>query len=64
MLDSKPPTVSVDEYMERETRFNMVGKMDPQAAKRFKEASRQQAKERYETYAYMARRHDADTPTH
>ena len=53
-LDYKEPKIPVSEYMNTETRFNMVNKMNPKAAKEFIAHAQEQADKRWEKYAHLA----------
>lgn len=49
-LDSKPPKRPVSDYMQNETRFSMVAKMDPARAKGFTQTAQHYADELYRRY--------------
>jgi len=49
-LDSKPPNRPVGEFMQNETRFNMVNKIDPARAKDFTRIAQHHANEMWRRY--------------
>ncbi|MBD3226111.1 MAG: pyruvate:ferredoxin (flavodoxin) oxidoreductase [Caldithrix sp.] len=49
-LDSKEPSKPLEEYMYNETRFKMVQKMNPTAAKEFLQSAQQQVKDNWRRY--------------
>ncbi len=49
-LDYKEPKIDVKEFMYKETRFNMVEKMDANSAKEYLNTARKHAKEMYKRY--------------
>jgi pyruvate-ferredoxin/flavodoxin oxidoreductase len=49
-LDSKEPTVSVQEFLESENRYARLQKIFPERAKNLNESAAVFFKERYETY--------------
>ncbi len=53
-LDYKEPKIPVSDYMSTETRFNMVEKMNPEAAKEFVAHAQEQADKRWKKYAHLA----------
>jgi len=53
-LDSRAPRGSVREYMQAETRFRMVEKLDPERFKGFVTRSQQQAQRRFNVYQQLA----------
>jgi pyruvate-ferredoxin/flavodoxin oxidoreductase len=53
-LDSKPPRGKVRDYMQAETRFRMVEKLDPDRFKRFLAESQRQAEQRWGVYRQLA----------
>ncbi len=55
-LDSKAPKIPVSEYMDMETRFKMLHKIRPEAAKKYYEEEQKIVESRYETYKYLADR--------
>jgi pyruvate-ferredoxin/flavodoxin oxidoreductase len=56
ILDSKEPTVDVEEYMYREIRFRSLRDVAPDRAERFLDQARADARERYSYYKYLADR--------
>ncbi len=54
-LDYKEPKIPVSDYMSTETRFNMVNKMNPEAAKEFIAHAQEQANKRWEKYSHLAK---------
>ena len=54
-LDYKEPKIPVEDYMNTETRFNMVNKMNPQAAKEFIAHAQEQADKRWKKYSHLAK---------
>ena len=56
ILDSKEPTVDIAEYMYREIRFRALRESNPERAERFLEQARQEAKEKYAYFKYLADR--------
>ncbi len=53
-LDSKPPKAKVREYIEAETRFRMVEKMDAARYREFLRESQHSAEQRYHIYRQLA----------
>ncbi|WP_324779477.1 pyruvate:ferredoxin (flavodoxin) oxidoreductase [Thiobacillus sedimenti] len=53
-LDSAPPSQPVKAFMESETRFAMLARSHPEAAKRFLEQAQQEAERRFKTYQALA----------
>ncbi len=53
-LDSKAPSVSIEELAQREARYRMVQKTNPEHAKELLQAAEEQAKARYEVYRQLA----------
>ncbi len=53
-LDSKGGKIPVSEYMQNETRFRMVEKIDPQAFKKFAKLAQEAAERRIAIYQHMA----------
>ncbi len=53
-LDYKEPKIPVSDYMNTETRFNMVNKMNPEAAKEFIAHAQEQADKRWKKYSHLA----------
>jgi pyruvate-ferredoxin/flavodoxin oxidoreductase len=56
VLDSKEPTVDIQEYMYREIRFRALRDMQPERAEAFLEQARREAKEKYAYFKYLADR--------
>ena len=56
ILDSKEPSVDIAEYMYREIRFRSLRDANPERAERFLQQARQEAKEKYAYYKYLAER--------
>ncbi len=54
-LDSKRPKKPIQEYMYNETRFNMVSKMNPQAAKQYLEYAQQQVEDNWRRYENLSK---------
>ena len=52
-LDYKEPKIPVSDFMNTETRFNMVDKMNPEAAKEFIAQAQEQANSRWKKYAHL-----------
>jgi pyruvate-ferredoxin/flavodoxin oxidoreductase len=53
-LDSGPPRIKVSEVLEREMRYRMVEKMDPQRYRRLSEERQRQTEERFSIYQQLA----------
>jgi pyruvate-ferredoxin/flavodoxin oxidoreductase len=53
-LDSRPPSISLKEYMYRETRFKMLTKSDPAEAARLMKLAEQDVQNRWRTYEHLA----------
>ncbi|MGD9487507.1 MAG: pyruvate:ferredoxin (flavodoxin) oxidoreductase [Calditrichaceae bacterium] len=53
-LDSKEPKVALEDYIYNETRYKMLTKMNPKAAKELLAQAQEDVKERYKLYANMA----------
>jgi len=56
ILDSKEPSVDIEEYMYREIRFRSLRDLHPDRAERFLKQAREDAKEKYAYYKYLADR--------
>jgi pyruvate-ferredoxin/flavodoxin oxidoreductase len=56
ILDSKEPTVDIEEYMYREIRFRSLRDVAPERAETFLDQAREDAKEKYSYYKYLADR--------
>ena len=57
-LDSKPPTVNIEELARREARFHMVQKTNPEHAQELLEAADRHAKARYDIYKQLSQIRD------
>jgi len=55
-LDSRAPTKKVKEFLQQQTRFQMLTKSKPEDAKRLWEQAQHDAEIRYQFYQYMAQR--------
>ncbi|MCX6155308.1 MAG: pyruvate:ferredoxin (flavodoxin) oxidoreductase [Candidatus Kapabacteria bacterium] len=55
-LDSKEPKTPISEFLNSESRFQMLNKIKPEEAKVVYEIAQQQVIERYQSYKYMADR--------
>jgi pyruvate-ferredoxin/flavodoxin oxidoreductase len=53
-LDSKAPKARVEAYMQAETRFRMVEKLDPERFRRFVRQAQRQAEQRWGVYQQLA----------
>ena len=53
-LDSAPPKVKVSEYVQRETRYRMVEKLDPKRFAHLMEMAQIEATQRYGIYQQLA----------
>lgn len=54
-LDSKAPNIPMEDYIYNETRYKMVEKMDPAAAKQFLDYAQKQAHENWKKYENLAK---------
>jgi pyruvate-ferredoxin/flavodoxin oxidoreductase len=54
LLDSKPPSVSYEEFVRNETRFSMLWRTHPDAAEQMLKASQQEANARYNHYKQLS----------
>ncbi len=61
ILDSRTPTRKVQDYLLMETRFKMLTKSNPEAARKLWQEAQQDAERRYRFYEYMASRKSATT---
>jgi pyruvate-ferredoxin/flavodoxin oxidoreductase len=52
-LDSRAPKIPLQEYIYNETRFKMLTKIDPKAAKELLEKAQQEVKDRWTLYERM-----------
>lgn len=55
LLDSKEPTLSIDEYMQNENRYRILKKSKPEEARRLAEMHQEQVKEVYKRYSNLAK---------
>jgi pyruvate-ferredoxin/flavodoxin oxidoreductase len=53
-LDSPPPSVAYREFVQNETRFNMLWRSNPEAAERYLARSQDEVRERYHRYQQLA----------
>jgi pyruvate-ferredoxin/flavodoxin oxidoreductase len=53
-LDSPAPHIPIQEYLYRESRFNMLTKSKPEEAKRLLQEAQNDAERRWKQYAYLA----------
>ncbi|HUU60250.1 MAG TPA: pyruvate:ferredoxin (flavodoxin) oxidoreductase, partial [Phycisphaerae bacterium] len=53
-LDSKEPTISIEEYAYNETRYKMLTKSNPEEAKRLIQLAQKDATDRWRLYRQMA----------
>ncbi len=56
MLDSRTPTKKVKEFLQQQTRFQMLTKSKPEDARRLWEQAQHDAEVRYRFYEYLAQR--------
>jgi len=56
LLDSKAAKISVSQYMNMETRFKMLNKMNPELAKMYHKEAQKHADERFKYYQFLADR--------
>jgi len=54
ILDSKPPTLPLEEYMYAENRFRMLKKADPERAEKLLEAAKKDVADRFKMYQQWA----------
>jgi pyruvate-ferredoxin/flavodoxin oxidoreductase len=54
-IDSKPPRISVGEYMRNEARFRMVENLDPERFKRLSKEAAEQSKQRLSYYDQLSK---------
>jgi pyruvate-ferredoxin/flavodoxin oxidoreductase len=54
-IDSKPPTISVGEYMRNEARFRMVENIDPERFKRLGKEAAEQSQQRVSYYEQLSK---------
>jgi pyruvate-ferredoxin/flavodoxin oxidoreductase len=55
-LDSRTPTRKVKDFLETQTRFKMLTKSNPEAAKNLWAQAQHDAETRYHMYEYLAQR--------
>ncbi|MDM8569154.1 thiamine pyrophosphate-dependent enzyme, partial [Thiotrichales bacterium HSG1] len=53
-LDSKKPKISIKEFMETETRFNMLSRLDPKKAEKLFEQAQENVDKRFRHYKQLA----------
>jgi len=53
-LDSKPPTLPLEEYIYKETRYKMLLKSNPEAAKRLLKLAKEEVTKRWKLYEHWA----------
>ncbi len=56
-LDSRPPKLSMEQYMYAENRFKMLTRTQPQEAKQLLKEAQQDVNTRWHLYQYLAARH-------
>ena len=56
-LDSAPPSKPIKDFMASETRFAMLQRSHPEAAKHFLELAQKEAEQRFKTYQALAQGH-------
>jgi pyruvate-ferredoxin/flavodoxin oxidoreductase len=61
-LDSKVPKIKFSEYAYLETRYKMLTKSDPEAAKHLMELAQEDVKKRWEVLEGMAKEGNGETP--
>jgi pyruvate-ferredoxin/flavodoxin oxidoreductase len=54
VLDSKEPTISLEEYMYSENRFRMLKKSDPKRAEMLLQAAKRDVADRFKMYQQWA----------
>ena len=54
VLDSRPPKISFEQYAYNETRYTMLTRTNPEAAKKLLELAQRDAQYRYKLYQHMA----------
>jgi pyruvate-ferredoxin/flavodoxin oxidoreductase len=62
ILDSRTPTRRLQDFMLMETRFKMLTKSKPEAAKQLWEEAQKDVLDRYRLYEYLAQRETAPEP--
>ena len=63
-LDSRTPTRKVKDFLQQQTRFQMLTKSKPEAAKLLWEQAQQDVEARYRMYEYLAQRSVEKPATH
>ncbi|MCK4851929.1 MAG: pyruvate:ferredoxin (flavodoxin) oxidoreductase, partial [Candidatus Omnitrophica bacterium] len=53
-LDSKAPSISLEEYVYNENRYNILKRADPERARRLLEKAQKQVEEQYKLYKYLS----------
>jgi pyruvate-ferredoxin/flavodoxin oxidoreductase len=53
-LDSKPPTLPLEEYIYKETRYKMLARSNPEAARRLLKLAQEDVISRWRMYEYLA----------
>lgn len=53
-LDSKEPTIKLEEYIYNENRYNVLKKINPDRAKKILDQAQKQVKDRYQLYKYLS----------
>ncbi len=61
-LDSRTPTKRVKEFLQQQTRFQMLAKCEPEDAKRLWAQAQQDSEIRYRMYEYLAKRNGEQPP--
>ncbi|HRZ86886.1 MAG TPA: pyruvate:ferredoxin (flavodoxin) oxidoreductase [bacterium] len=61
ILDSKEPTITIEEYESTENRFNQLKKIDPETAKQLALEAQKEAKFRFNMYKQLAAMNCADS---
>ena len=59
-LDSKAPKIPVAQYLDQETRYKMLSKINPAGYKKFYEEAQEFVNDRYKYYSYLAQRDFSD----
>jgi pyruvate-ferredoxin/flavodoxin oxidoreductase len=62
-LDSAPPSKPIKDFMASETRFAMLQRSHPEAAKHFLELAQKEAEQRFKTYQALAQGHAEEPKT-
>jgi len=61
-LDSRTPTKRVKDFLQQQTRFQMLAKSEPEDAKRLWAQAQHDSEIRYRMYEYLAKRNDEQPP--